>query len=132
MKKPNLTQASIGCLKFCTMILGNSPADLAKLAFYLRQERLPWRDAINGLNGNESLRKIISNEAALKIIKLASDIEYWIGKAFNFTLQQLLEKVIAKGGILSYVLQASNKLFMLQALQTFFDYLKDETRKILF
>lgn len=106
-----------------------APADLAKLAFYLRQERLPWRDAINGLNGNESLRKIISNEAALKIIKLASDIEYWIGKAYNFTLQQLLEKVIAKGGILSFVLQVSNKLFMLQALQTFFDYLKEETRK---
>ena len=106
-----------------------APADLAKLAFYLKQERLPWRDTMNGLGNNESLLKIISNESVQKIIKLASDIEYWIGKSFNFTLQQLLEKVIAKGGILSFVLQASNKLFMLQALQTFFDSLKEETRK---
>ncbi len=106
-----------------------APADIAKLAFYLKEEKLKWRDALNGICDNEILKKIISNESLLKIIKLASDIEYWIGKTFNFTLQQLLEKVIAKGGILSYVMQANNKLFLLQALQTFFDYLKGETRK---
>ncbi|MFM9944860.1 MAG: ATP-dependent DNA helicase [Bacteroidia bacterium] len=106
-----------------------APADLAKLAFYLKEEKLKWRDAINGIEENENLKKIISSESAVKIAKLASDIEYWIGKAFNFTLQQLLEKVIAKGGILSYVMQSSNKLYLLQALQTFFDYLKEETRK---
>lgn len=106
-----------------------APADLAKLAFYIKQEKLSWRDAINGIQENTKLAEIVSKDSYVKIIKLASDIEYWIGKAFNFTLQQLLEKVIAKGGILSFVLQSVNKLFMLQALQTFFDYLKEETRK---
>jgi DNA helicase-2/ATP-dependent DNA helicase PcrA len=106
-----------------------APADLAKLAFFIKQERLLWRDAINNMVENASLRAILSNESVIRLIKLAADLEYWIGKAFNFTLQQLLEKVIAKGGILSYVLQSPKKLFMLQALQTFFDSLKEETRK---
>lgn len=105
------------------------PSDLAKLAFYIKQEKIRWRDCINDLKENTILCATLSEISVHKIIKLAADIEYWIGKAFNFTLQQLLEKVISKGGILSFVMQSGNKLFMLQALQTFFDHLKDETRK---
>ena len=106
-----------------------APADLAILAVYIRQEKIQWRDCINQLKDNNTLRSMMSDFSVKGIIKLASDLDYWVGKAFNFPLQQLLEKVISKGGILSYVLQSNNKLFLLQALQTFFDHLKGETKK---
>jgi DNA helicase-2/ATP-dependent DNA helicase PcrA len=106
-----------------------STGDIAKLAFYLRDKTTHWRDVLNDLSKHAELVKILSNDALEKLIKLASDLEYWIGKAYNFTLQQFLEKVIAKGGILAYVLHSSQKMFLLQALQTFFDYAKEETRK---
>jgi len=104
-------------------------ADLAKVALYVRQENILWRNCIHDLKENFALKQLLSESSVEKIIKLSADINYWIGKAFNFPLQQLLEKVIAKGGILSHILQSPNKLFLLQVLQTFFDYLKEETRK---
>jgi DNA helicase-2/ATP-dependent DNA helicase PcrA len=106
-----------------------APADLAKIAFYIKKERKNWRDCLNGLAKNTELKALISESTSIRVAKLAEDIEYWIGKAFNFPLQQFFEKIIAKGGILSYVLQAPNKVFLLQVLQTFFDHLKNETRK---
>jgi len=106
-----------------------NPADLAKIAYYIKKEGLKWRECLNGILKNTALKAMISENTCIRVSKLAEDIEYWIGKAFNFPLQQFFEKIIAKGGILSYVLQAPNKVFLLQILQTFFDHLKNETRK---
>ncbi len=106
-----------------------APLDIAKMAFFIKNAKTRWRDTVNGINDHPELSKIISKSGTLHIQKVASDIEYWIGKTFNYTLPQLLEKVIGKGGILSYIMLDSKKLFLLQALQTFFDYLKEETRK---
>jgi DNA helicase-2/ATP-dependent DNA helicase PcrA len=103
--------------------------DLAKFAWFMRRERLQWRTCINELGKHPELLSLLSETAISRIAKLSEDLEYWIGKSFNLPLQQLVEKVISKGGILSYVLQSPSKQSHLQALQTFFDHLKDETRK---
>lgn len=105
------------------------PSDLAKLSLHIRKERLKWRMCLDNLAENSELRSQLSESSFHKLTKLASDLDYWIGKSFNLPLQQLVEKVIAKGGILSYVLQSPQKRFLLQSLQTFFDYLKNETRR---
>ena len=106
-----------------------APGDLARLAIYIKDEKILWRNCLNDLKENQNTASFLSPDTIHKTVKLAADIEYWIGKAFNLPLQHVLEKVISKGGILSFVLQSPNKLFMLQALQTFFDHLKEETRK---
>jgi len=105
------------------------PSDLAKLSLFIRKEKLKWRICLDTIKTTPELRSLITESSFEKLIKLAADMEYWIGKSFNLPLQQLVEKVIAKGGILSFVLQSPQKRFLLQSLQTFFDYLKNETRR---
>ncbi|MCB9252179.1 MAG: ATP-dependent helicase [Flavobacteriales bacterium] len=103
--------------------------DIAKLAYYLRGSGMKWRNCLAELDRQTELTLILSHEAITKLRKLSADIEYWISKSFNLPSQQLLEKVISKGGILSYVMQNPSKRYLLQVMQTFFNYLKNESRK---
>lgn len=105
------------------------PSDLAKLSLFIRKEKLKWRVCLDNFKNTSELRTLLTESSYEKLIKLAADLDYWIGKSFNLPLQQLVEKVIAKGGILSFVLQSPQKRFLLQSLQSFFDYLKNETRR---
>jgi DNA helicase-2/ATP-dependent DNA helicase PcrA len=47
----------------------------------------------------------------------------------SITLQQLFQQVIAKMGILRYIMQQEDKGTYMQMLTSFFDFLKDESRK---
>lgn len=105
-----------------------SSFDLAKLAYTIKQKGMKWRDVLNTLQEDNALIKIIGDDSIKKLQKFTSDLEYWIVKSHNLTLQELVEKVISKGGILSHILQSVQKKLLLQALQTLFDFLKDQTR----
>lgn len=60
---------------------------------------------------------------------LVSDIDYLLTYSASNTLQQLFQQVIAKMGILKYIMQQPNKGWYMQVLTNFFDFLKDESRK---
>ena len=60
---------------------------------------------------------------------LMSDIDYLLKYSVSNTLQQLFQQVIAKMGILKYVMAQSDKGWYMQVLTNFFDFLKDESRK---
>jgi DNA helicase II / ATP-dependent DNA helicase PcrA len=60
---------------------------------------------------------------------LISDIDYLLSYSASNTLQQLFQQVIAKMGILKYIMQQPNKGWYMQVLTNFFDFLKDESRK---
>jgi DNA helicase-2/ATP-dependent DNA helicase PcrA len=60
---------------------------------------------------------------------LMSDIDYLLKYSVSNTLQQLFQQVIAKMGILKYVMEQPNKGWYMQVLTNFFDFLKDESRK---
>ena len=47
----------------------------------------------------------------------------------NNTLQQLLELVIQKAGVLSYVMQSSEKPWLMQVLNAFFNQVKEENKR---
>jgi len=65
----------------------------------------------------------------LKLKFLASDIEYLLTYSSSNTLQQLFQQVVAKMGILKFVMEQPDKGWYMQVLTNFFDFLKDESRK---
>lgn len=60
---------------------------------------------------------------------LVSNIDYLLKESVSVTLQQLFQSVIAKMGILKYIMQQQDKGSYMQMLTSFFDFLKDESRK---
>lgn len=58
--------------------------------------------------------------------RVSSDIEYWIAQSQDLTLQQLLEKIINRGGILRMALSSPDKTWMMQLIHSFFEFVKDE------
>ena len=60
---------------------------------------------------------------------MISDIDYLLKYSASNTLQQLFQQVIAKMGILKYIMQQPDKGWYMQVLTNFFDFLKDESRK---
>jgi DNA helicase-2/ATP-dependent DNA helicase PcrA len=60
---------------------------------------------------------------------LISDIEFLLKESVSVTLQHLFEQVVTKMGILRYIMQQPDKGWYMQMLTSFFDFLKDESRK---
>jgi DNA helicase-2/ATP-dependent DNA helicase PcrA len=60
---------------------------------------------------------------------LMSDIDYLLKYSVSNTIQQLFQQVIAKMGILKYIMEQPDKGWYMQVLTNFFDFLKDESRK---
>jgi DNA helicase-2/ATP-dependent DNA helicase PcrA len=61
--------------------------------------------------------------------KASSIIEQLIHDVPNLTLQHLFEHCIRETGILSHIMQAEDKHFLLQVLTGLFDFIKEETRR---
>ena len=60
--------------------------------------------------------------ASLVMEQLISDVP-------NITLQMLFENIIRKTGILNYIMQSQDKLWLLQVLTALFDFVKEETAR---
>jgi DNA helicase-2/ATP-dependent DNA helicase PcrA len=63
------------------------------------------------------------------IQKVSGCIEKWIKDLPSLTLQQLFEKVIREGGILSYVVGSGEKIWLMQVLTALFDFIKEENHR---
>jgi DNA helicase-2/ATP-dependent DNA helicase PcrA len=60
---------------------------------------------------------------------LISNIEYLLTFSASNTLQQLFEQLIAKMGILKFIMQQPDKGWYMQVLTNLFEFVKDESRK---
>lgn len=108
------------------------PLDLAKMSLLVNGKKGgKWRDVLQEeISGQQDLFSELPGLGSKNEIKrLASDLEYWIKLVDNVTVPQLIEKLIAKGGILSYVMHADTKRWQMQILRTFFDFVKDEAAR---
>jgi DNA helicase-2/ATP-dependent DNA helicase PcrA len=61
--------------------------------------------------------------------KASGVIEDLIGSVSNITLQQLFERIIREAGVLSHIMQNTDKHWQLQVLTALFDFVKDETHR---
>jgi DNA helicase-2/ATP-dependent DNA helicase PcrA len=94
-------------------------ADQANESYYM----VHWRDAMEdasrlknaGINDTDS------------ILNVHHTLESWIQEYANVTLQMLIEKILTEGKILEYVLKHPNAAWHLELINTFFDFVKDES-----
>jgi DNA helicase-2/ATP-dependent DNA helicase PcrA len=66
---------------------------------------------------HEGLKK-----ASIVLEKLIADVP-------NITLQQLVENIIREAGVLTHIMQSTDKYWQLQIVTGLFDFIKDETRR---
>ncbi|MBK7764550.1 MAG: ATP-dependent helicase [Bacteroidetes bacterium] len=64
------------------------------------------------------------------IVKLMSLLEKWISDSFNIPIIQLVENIMYEGGFLDYALHdEASKLWHLDILRAFMDFIKDEMHR---
>ena len=115
-----------------------APIEVAKASIAVAKEN--YATANNNLP-KTSLRRHISemrtpaqpglfdNVQNVEMKFLISDVDYLLKESVSATLQHFFQQVIAKMGILKYIMQQQDKGTYMQMLTSFFDFLKDESRK---
>ena len=72
---------------------------------------------------------LFDNVQNVEMKYLINNIELLLKDAVSITLQQFFQQVIGKMGILRYIMHQQEKGTYMQMLTSFFDFLKDESRK---
>ncbi|HVX51872.1 MAG TPA: ATP-dependent DNA helicase [Chitinophagaceae bacterium] len=63
------------------------------------------------------------------LAKAGATIEKLIAGVVNVPLQQLAELIIREAGVLNFIMQSPEKLWLLEVLTAFFDFVKEETHR---
>ena len=109
------------------------PIEIAKLTVEVNQKKY----------GGEltSLRKLLSDKANTPAKNLFDTgihqglknvsriIEQLIGDVANVTLQQLFDNIIRSAGVLTYIMQSSDKIALMQLLTALFNFIKEESSR---
>jgi len=93
-----------------------SREDIFSLRRLMAETSMPKADLFNQPNG-QSVREV------------SDTLEYLLKTSANHTLQQLLELVIQRAGVLSYIMQSPEKPWLMQVLNAFFNHLKEENKR---
>ena len=93
-----------------------SREDIFSLRRLMAETSMPKADLFNQPNG-QSVREV------------SDTLEYLLKASANHTLQQLLELVIQRAGVLSYIMQSPEKPWLMQVLNAFFNHLKEENKR---
>ncbi len=110
------------------------PLEIAKLTMAVNTKNRSGREDVY------SLRRIMAESAVPKadlfnqpdgqsVKEISNVLEALLKASQNNTAQQLLEQVIQKAGVLSYVMQNAEKPWLMQVLNALFDHLKEESRR---
>lgn len=111
-----------------------SSLDIAKLSMTVNAKNRVSREDVY------SLRRLMAESSIPKAdlfqqpngqsVKEVSDtLEYLLKASGNSTLQQLLELVIQKAGVLHFIMQSPEKPWLMQVLNAFFNHLKEESKR---
>jgi len=95
----------------------NNNEPKTSLRRYISQMRSPAQPGLFDQQTNQGMKFLIS------------DIHYLLTYSASNTLQQLFEQVVAKMGVLKYIMQQPDKGWYMQVLTSLFDFIKDESRK---
>lgn len=104
---------------------GISARDTAKIFAHCGKHHLVRREF---LRNKEELDKLnLENYDSIKAFE--ENITNWIQESANVTLQMLFELILNQSGLLKQILDSSDKIFSLQVITTFFDFIKHECSK---
>ena len=105
-----------------------NPLQIARLTYELRNARAQkpkttWRETLH------SLDKIIDEESVRKINDLGNLIEKWFKDFLDMPLQLFFQTLITDIRLIPYVMNHKEKIWKLQELKTFFNFIKQENQK---
>ncbi|MGH2642650.1 MAG: ATP-dependent helicase [Chitinophagaceae bacterium] len=111
------------------------PIDIAKISVSVAQnnydskkERYSIRRAITE-QISKTTPDLFSQDEVNEIKSVSDVLEDLIKRMNGLTIQGLLEEVIRQGGVLKYIMESPEKVWLLQALNSLFDFIKSETKK---
>jgi DNA helicase-2/ATP-dependent DNA helicase PcrA len=90
---------------------------------------ITWREALSSYKSKKQPTLFTANAAHEAIQHFSKTFEDLIKEAANLPLQQLIEKILNTCGLLVAALTSSEKIFNLEILNTFFDFVKNECAK---
>lgn len=101
---------------------------VARLSFELRESRYSnpkttWREALM------NLEKVFDEESVEKIHHIAKLTNKWQKDLQEKPVQLLFQTILDDLGVLNYIQQHEQKVWLLQELKTLFDYVKQENQK---
>jgi len=109
------------------------PGDIAKLSMAVNAKNVGRKEDRYSLR--RELNELVSSNGDLfaqphNSLKLVSDmLEYLLRQSHNVTIQQLVELVIQKAGVLQVIMQSAEKPWLMQVLNSFFNYIKDSCKR---
>ncbi|MDQ6843519.1 MAG: ATP-dependent helicase [Bacteroidota bacterium] len=112
---------------------GIPPIEIARVSIEVA-DRLYTKDktSIRKLlceRSKQPVRDLFSQSMNERLKKATEAMEALISKVPNLTLQGLFECIIRETGILSYIMQSNEKIWLLQVLTGLFDFIKEETHR---
>jgi len=102
--------------------------DIAAIALAVHKkdkEPLLWRSIM----GSQEKMHQLHLQAAGAISSLEANLNFWTSENHNSTLQMLFEKILIRGGIFAYIFRHEDKIALLEIVDTFFEFIKEETAK---
>ncbi len=104
---------------------GIAPTDIAQLALYIQTNRkggaIKWRMLI----ANHLTLETIELENPEAIRRLSNNLENWEREQVTNPLPLLIEKIVYESGIVGYLLQQTDHVWLMQVLNSFFEFVKD-------
>ncbi|MFI5222409.1 MAG: ATP-dependent helicase, partial [Bacteroidia bacterium] len=113
-----------------------TPAEIANISFRLNQrsqgksrDEQTWRGFLKDIRSKKQPDLFTSNATLPFIEKFAQLTDELITDSSNCTLQQLIENILTKCGLLADALTSEDRSWNLELLNTFFDFVKNECSK---
>ncbi len=106
--------------------------EIAKLTVEVAERNYKNKTTLRALMAEKSAQpqKDLFSVSIHPALKNASEqLEELIQAVPNATLQQLMDTIIQKCGVLKVVMNSPEKIWMMQVLTALFDFIKDETRR---
>lgn len=109
------------------------PIEIAKLTIEVAGKQFgDGKTSIRRLlyeRANQPPKDLFSQGIHPHLKKASLVIEQLVADVSNETLQTLVENIIQRAGVLSFIMQSKEKLWLLQVLTGLFDFVKEETRR---
>lgn len=112
---------------------GIPPIEIAKLTMEVAGNKYTGNDTsirqVLTEKANTPAKDLFSNSMHQGLKKASGIIEKLIADVSNVTLQHLFETIIREAGVLTHIMQSSDKHWQFQILTGLFDFVKEETHR---
>ncbi|MDX1940082.1 MAG: ATP-dependent DNA helicase, partial [Saprospiraceae bacterium] len=109
--------------------LGLSQLDITKLSVYLAKFEITERPRLRDVLRKHPVLSELNLEQSDTIQHLSDLIDSLLSELSSTSLSGMLEKIINRSGLLKMVTEHPDKVWLLQVIKTFFDFVKEETER---